>query len=360
MSDNDTLFEEYLGKNKGAKHFFKTPRSWLLIFGGILFVIILVAFYKSVIVGTWSKDDVMASITVTWADAKWVVKESTPYGVSIVPSVSFKIKNTGKKPLQYVSIEGVFKFIEDGKVHSDGGVHAFKEPLEPGQVSEPLFIKALNGFQASTIKSFKNHPGWKKMRAELFARTQGSPSVPICKPYEVKQEIEGHSFDETADTGQKDTELKTGASSESFEKLGKSIQVIGHDSLWVDRLRKKGKAIIVPSIIFQVKNLGKAPIKDVIFKGEFLFQDNDELLGEAVTMAFKKELPPGEVSDDILIRAPLGYEATSKEAFLKNKTNWRKAKVRIHVKTRDLDYVILGTFPIKQEIEGLKAVYQIQ
>jgi len=116
----------------------------------------------------------------------------------------------------------------------------------------------------------------------------------------------------------------------------------------------------VPTITFKIKNVGEEPVKDVIFKGEFSFQDNEEKLSDGVTPTLEKALGSGETSKDVTIKSELGYEAASKADFIKNSQNWRKVKVRVFAKQIDLEYVLLGTYPIRQEIEGVKVIYQLQ
>lgn len=347
MSENETIFKDYMGEKKNFSHFIRQPKSWLLLFSIALAIVLAVVFYKSVILDTMTAKEVADSIEVVWHDTKWVEKESTANEVKVVPSVTFKIKNTGKRPLEYVNLEGVFEIEESGKILSDGAAQAFGDkPLQPGEVSDNIFIKAFFGYSGRSKASIMENKEWKQIRVKLFARTKGSSPVVIGEVYPIKKEIEGL------------TEKVVG--NESFEKFGKALRIVSQETIWVDRVKSAKKSIIVPSINFQVKNVGNEPIRDVIFKGEFIFQDNNEKLSEGIIEALKNPLAPGATGDVISLRSELGYEATSKEAFVKNPQNWRKVDVKIFAKQKDFEYVLLGTYPIRQEVEGVQVIYQFQ
>jgi hypothetical protein len=345
MSEDEPIFKEYLKEKKSFSDFLKQPKTWLIFFCVLAGIVLVVLFYKSTVLDIMSKEEVSRSIEVLEHDTVWVVKESTPYDVKIVPSITFKIKNIGKRPLQYVSLEGRFEYEETGKLFNDGAAHACKEPLLPGEVSKKIFIKAFFGYSGRSKGHIINNKEWKKIRVKLFARTKGSGPACIGDSYPIKKEIKG--FSGTIDE-------------ESFEKIGKTLQLAAVDSIWVDRIRSSKKSIIVPTITFRAKNVGDEPIRDVIFKGEFSFEDNKEKLSDGVTMALENELAPGETSEDITIKSELGYEATSKAAFVKNPQNWRRVEVEVFAKQKDLAYVLLGTYPIRQEIKGVKVIYRFQ
>lgn len=354
MSENETIFEDYLVEKKD---FFKRPKSWVIIISSIAAIVLLILFYKSVILETMSPKEVADSIEVVWYDTKWVEKESTPYEIKIVPSITFKVKNVGKRPLQYVNFESVFEFEDTGKVHSDGIAQVFREPLQPGEVSDEIFIKAFFGYSGKSKASFMNNTAeWKKMRAKLFANAKGSGPAQIGDIYPIKQEIEGY----VPSVETKPEDRVDPIDQKSFELIGKSLQLTTVDSIWVDRIRSKEKSVIVPSIRFQVKNVGEESMQDIYFKGEFLFIDNNEKLGEGVVLALEKPLSPGETSKDVTIKSELGYEATSKEAFIHNNKTWREVKVRVFAKQKDFEYVLMGTYPIRQEIEGVKVIYKFK
>ncbi len=305
---------------------------------------------------TMTPEEVTKSIEVVWQDTIWLDKDVTPNEVKVVPSIRFKIKNVGPKTLEYVNFEGVFRIEETDKELGSGGALKFKDGLEPGEESGEVFIKSNFGYAGSSKAAIMKNKEWKQVRVTLYARTKGSGPAVIGDIYRVKKVIDG--LEETSDAaveGEK-TELQKA----SFEKIGKALQIFDQDSVWVEKSRvlKSKKVTIVPSITFRVKNVGPEPMKDVIFKGEFLFEDNGETLSEGTATGLKKALAPGEIGMDISIQSDLGYDATSKAAFVRNPQDWRRVKVKIFAKQLDYEYVLLGVYPIQQKVEGIKVVYE--
>jgi len=146
----------------------------------------------------------------------------------------------------------------------------------------------------------------------------------------------------------------------SDEEVARSIQVVWHDSLWVDKKGKPDEAIIVPSFTFKIKNTGTRPLQHVNFNCIFIFADSGENLTDGYVTAIKEPLPPGETSAGIFVKGFFGYTASSKPAFIKNMANWKEVKVKIYAKTKNSGQVLLGIFPIEKKIDGIQIVYEGQ
>jgi hypothetical protein len=351
---NDKLFEEYLEKEKsGFSGFFKNPKSWVLLVSILVAIILLAYFFKTVILEGMTAEEVKNSIEIVWYDTMWVDKKVTPQEVKIVPSISLKIKNVGKRTLQYVDIEAIFEFQESGAVFDDGIARFLEEPLEPGEISERIFIKSSYGYSASSRAAFlKNKEKWKKMQAKVFARAKGSGLVRIGDIYPVKQEIEGYE-DELKLKEEKQGDYQN----EHTRQLAYSIRIVEQDSMWVEKVAAAKEVVIVPSITFEVKNVGKEPLQYIYFRGVFKYEDTGEIMSEGLAPALQDELQPGETSDPIQVKADFGYAASSKEAFFKNPGKWKKLKVDVFAKSKESDYALLGIYPIKQKIQGVKVIY---
>jgi len=359
MSENEPIFKEYLNQERGFSHFIKQPKSWLIIFTVVVGIILLGVFIKTVIMDTMTPQEVSKSIEVIWQDTVWLEKESTPNEVKVVPSIRFKVKNVGPKTLEYVHFEGVFRIEETDKELGSGGALEFKDGLRPGEESGEISIKSNFGYSGSTKANIMKNKEWKQVRVTLYARTKGSGPAVIGDIYTVKKEIEG--LTETPDAAGAAVEGEmTELQKRSFEKIGKTLQIFDQDSVWVERSRvlTSKKVTIVPSITFRVKNVGTESMEDVIFKGEFLFEDTGEKLSEGTGVGLKEALAPGEICKDITIQSDLGYQAASKAAFVQNPRDWRRVKVKIFAKQLDYEYVLLGIYPIRQEVEGIKVVYE--
>jgi len=146
----------------------------------------------------------------------------------------------------------------------------------------------------------------------------------------------------------------------SEAEVAKSIQVVWHDSIWVDKKGKPDEAIIVPSFTFKIKNTGTRPLQHVNFNCIFVFAEGGENLTDGYVTAIKEPLPPGETSAEIFVKGFYGYTASSKPAFVKNMANWKDVKVKIYGKTKNSGQVLLGIFPIAKKIAGIQIVYEGQ
>ena len=352
----DQLFEEYIEKEqRGVSAFFKNPKSWILIVGIVAAVVLVLIFIKSLAEGM-SSGEVKESIEIIGVDTKWVDKEVTPEEVKIVPAITFKIKNVGKRPLQFMDLEAVFHFVETGAVHSDGMARILIDtPLNPGETSDEIVIKSLYGYSGQSRGSFyKNKDEWKQMEVKLFARAKGSGLVPVGETYPVKQVIEG--FNPTDEAGE---QMPEDYPDDATRELAQSIRIAEQDSLWVDRVVTAEKVIIVPSITLSITNVGQKPLQDLYFKGVFKYEDTGEVLTEGIAAALDKPLAPGETSQSIGIKGEFGYTASSKEAFYQDTDQrWNRLKVHLYAKNKESQYALLAIFPIKAKIEGVQVVYQ--
>ncbi len=142
------------------------------------------------------------------------------------------------------------------------------------------------------------------------------------------------------------------------KEVAESIQIVWHDSIWVDKKVRPDEATIVPAIRFKIKNTGRRPLQYVGFNCIFVFEESGENLTDGYIEAVKKPLLPGQVSDEIFVRGFFGYRATSKPAFIKNMANWKSVKVKIYAKSKNSGQVLLGVFPIQKKIEGIQVIYQ--
>ncbi|MBN2344812.1 MAG: hypothetical protein JXO51_00370 [Candidatus Aminicenantes bacterium] len=144
------------------------------------------------------------------------------------------------------------------------------------------------------------------------------------------------------------------------KEVSESIQIVWHDSIWVDKKARPDEATIVPSFTFKIKNTGQRPLQYVSFNCIFVFEESGENLTDGYVEAVKKPLPPGAVSEEIFVKGFYGYRATSKPAFIKNIANWKGVKVKVYAKTKNSGQVLLGIFPIQKKIEGIKVIYGSQ
>lgn len=187
MDKNNDLFEEITQKVE----FYKQPKFWASLITIVIGLILILVFYKTVIKETMSDQEVAKSIQIVWHDSFWVDKKSKPDEAIIVPSFSFKIKNTGSRPLQYVNFNCIFIFEESGENLTDGYVTAVKEPLPPGQISEEIYVKGFFGYTASSKPAFiKNMANWKNIKVKIYGKTKNSGQV-LLGIFPISKKIAG-------------------------------------------------------------------------------------------------------------------------------------------------------------------------
>jgi hypothetical protein len=143
----------------------------------------------------------------------------------------------------------------------------------------------------------------------------------------------------------------------SGDELKAGLELFNLDSQWVVKEKIDSKEfkgiILVPQLSFQIRNVGNVDLHDVYFLGVFRLLDQVKILGEGFEMTLKTPLPPGKVSDRIVLTCQFGYKASSKQAFKQNSKEWQSAMVETYAKTGASGLTPLKTFYISRKIEGL-------
>ncbi len=345
--NDENIFEKYLdNQEKGFSGFFKKSKSWVLIIAVITAIVLVIAYYKIAIVGGMSAAEVKNSIRIVSTDSVWVDKAVTAQGVTIVPSIIIKVQNVGKRPLQYVDFQAVFIFDEAQSPFDDGMTNALRTPLNPGETSEPISIKSMYGYSASSKAAFlQNKDKWKKMKAKIFARSKGSGLIRIGEIYPIKQEILGLKQGEVTETPQ----VKEFAN-EATQKLAYALQLDNQSSLWVDKGMINNEIVVVPSITFQLKNLGTDDLPAITVKAVFKIESSGEPFTEGVIPEAIKKLAPGTTSLPVQLKGEYGYSVTSINSLINNSENWKSIKASLYAKTKETDYILLGTYSIQRKV----------
>lgn len=183
MDEKNVLFKEITQKTA----FYRQAKFWASLITIVIGLFLILFFYKTVIRETMSEEEVAKAIRIVWHDSLWVDKKGKPDEAIIVPSFTFKIKNTGNRPLQHVNFNCIFVLAESGENLTDGYVTAIKEPLHPGETSAEIFVKGFFGYTASSKPAFiKNMANWKEVKVKIYAKTKNSGQVllgifPIAK-----------------------------------------------------------------------------------------------------------------------------------------------------------------------------------
>jgi hypothetical protein len=187
MDENNELFKDVTEKVP----FYRRTKFWASVLLCVIAIVLVFVFYKTVIQDTMTDKEVADSIRIVWHDSIWVDKKVRPDEATIVPSFTFKIKNTGQRPLQYVGFNCIFQFEESGENLTDGYVEAVKKPLPPGQISDEIFVKGFFGYRATSKAAFiKNMANWKGVKVKVYAKSKNSGQV-LLGIFPIEKKIEG-------------------------------------------------------------------------------------------------------------------------------------------------------------------------
>jgi len=139
-----------------------------------------------------SDEEVKAMMQVTDVSTKWVSKFYQPWPpkLTLVPTVSFRVKNLTDKPLTYVDFNAIFKFKGDTQNLGDNFLAGIRgTALMPGELSPVITLKSNFGSEGRSLASFQNNPQWRQVEVKLFAQTHGSRLVPLGQ-WEVSRAID--------------------------------------------------------------------------------------------------------------------------------------------------------------------------
>ena len=185
--------DDYIKPKKFGSRFW---RAFVIIFA----LISLILLYKYGIVDkSLSAEELKSFIDLREVTSNWIVKKRVNTesfkGVILVPSISFRIKNSGTKELQNIFFLGVFRFVNSPKLLGEGSSIALKKPLVPGKESKEIVISSQYGYSASSEIAFsENQMAWKRAYVEIYTRSSGSELV-FLKSFYISRKIEGVDID---------------------------------------------------------------------------------------------------------------------------------------------------------------------
>jgi hypothetical protein len=112
------------------------------------------------------------------------------------------------------------------------------------------------------------------------------------------------------------------------------------------------KLILVPSVVFRIKNLTADSMAYVSFNGIFKERNAVENRGDNFLAAIGKNnaVAPGGWSDPITLKSNYGTEGTSVKAF-QNNPQWKPVWVKIYALWKGSRHVLLGEWPISMTID---------
>lgn len=139
-----------------------------------------------------SPEELKASLEIVEVSSKWVAKTYQPWPpkLTLVPTISFRVKNVSVRPINYLNFNAIFKFRDDMENLGDNFFAAIrKEPIPPGETSQVITLKSNFGFEGTSLAKFKDNPQWKTVICKLFVQSKGSIHV-LLGEYEISKEID--------------------------------------------------------------------------------------------------------------------------------------------------------------------------
>jgi len=154
-----------------------------------------------------SPEELKSSLELTDIETRWEKKYYQPWPpkLTLVPAISFKVKNIGEEPLSYIYFNGIFRFIGEKENLGDNflaGIH--RKPLMPGETSEVITLQSNFGVEGDNVNHFKNNPEWKTAEVRIFAKSKGAQYA-LLNEYTISKKI---NFEEPEPVGMDDKEEK--------------------------------------------------------------------------------------------------------------------------------------------------------
>lgn len=139
-----------------------------------------------------SPEELKASMEIVDVETKWVKKYYQPWPskLTLVPAISFRIKNLSDKAIRYISFEAVFRFMDDTKTLGEGYLPGLPEgSIPPGETSDTILLKSRLGVEGKSVSHFRNSPHWKTALVKLFVQSKGSRFA-LLGEWEVSRKID--------------------------------------------------------------------------------------------------------------------------------------------------------------------------
>ena len=141
---------------------------------------------------TMSRDELKGTIEVLDYTSTWVSKYYQPWPprLILVPQISFRVKNIGTKPLNYVNFNAVYQFKGDPENFGDAFRASIRgKAIPPGGTSDLIVLKSNLGVEGKNLAGIRDNPEWKPAFVRLFAISKGSTPV-LLGVYDVSRDID--------------------------------------------------------------------------------------------------------------------------------------------------------------------------
>jgi hypothetical protein len=139
-----------------------------------------------------SDAEVLKTVAVTDVLGGWYDFGVVPDGNKLVPSITFKLKNTGTRPIGNVQLMVSFWLAGDDGETDSAQVRGIGDALAPGASTAPMQVNATVGFTiaAPRAEAFTN-PRFRDATAKIFGK-RGGKIVPLGE-FKLERRLIPHS-----------------------------------------------------------------------------------------------------------------------------------------------------------------------
>jgi hypothetical protein len=361
MDKDVDLFSEYI-KDNTIKGRVRDPRSWvnLLI---LLIIIAMTVILVQSIRNSWSKEEIKKSIKIIDYNSRWVIKNTGFIGnktsnlimkkeTSIVPKITFRIKNIGKRELQHIRFIANFVFAEKRSASiGDGYFDVLRnESLKPGEVSEIISIRSTYGYKttSSSNENFKEmffkKKGWKKLSVRISARVNSTMKAIVEYPIYNK-------FDDNAKKIFDNKNNKNNINNDIIKNF--KIKIL--KSEW-KHIKKSKDNLFVPTVVFKLENKGRNKYNNLIIRTSFEFDDKKGVIAQWKGKKTIKvdALSANKISDKLYFEAENGVKTTSVKQLFLNKSEWENTMIKIYISVNQSKPFLFKTETMSQKVKGYK------
>ncbi|MCK4766356.1 MAG: hypothetical protein KAW12_29445 [Candidatus Aminicenantes bacterium] len=195
MSENEKQklesfpLEEYINRKRfGSKFWVK-----FTVFASILLLAFI--FKINVLDKSIAPEELKSAVEIFDISSHWIetekIDETDFKGILLVPEISFRVRNKGKKELKHMLMLGVFRLLNASRPMGEGYKMLFSQPLVPGKESDKIVLASPFGYKATSKKAFeKNSRSWRSSQVEIYVKSRNSGMLFIQEFY-INRKIEG-------------------------------------------------------------------------------------------------------------------------------------------------------------------------
>jgi len=153
------------------------------ITGAVLTASIILALLGQTACKAPDDKQIKASFELLDIKTSWTMKEYRQWPnpkLTLVPTISFRVKNLTAESLRFLNINAIFKEREASENLGDCFLAVIGSKGLPGGETGPVVtMKSRIGVEGKTLDSFKSNPQWRTYYVKLFAQMKGSRHVPL-------------------------------------------------------------------------------------------------------------------------------------------------------------------------------------